>query len=342
MFEKEKRNVCGTWLILLLSLSVMVVLAFLLSKTPGKTLKWFFLGSFQNPYYFGNLINSAVPLIFGGLGVSVALQGNCFNLGGEGQIYAGAFTATVASLALEGLGVPGGVLALGAGALTAGGIAALSAGLKTKWNTDELITSFLLSNALILVINYFVTGPFLDPSTNLQSTRKIPEAFRLPLILPPSSLSIDLFFALTAVLLVEIFLYRTLPGYEIRMSGLNEGFAKYGGIDTAWNRILPMFLSGALYGTAGALMVYGTYYGTVKEFAAGLGWNGFAVALIAGAKPYGVIPAALFFAWISSGARLAMQFSDVTFEIASIVQSAVFFLVSSPVLKEHFKQKQRV
>ncbi|MDR0568139.1 MAG: ABC transporter permease [Spirochaetaceae bacterium] len=326
-------------MLILLSLAVTAAAAFFLSETPLKTLRYFFLGPIQNKYAFGNLINASVPLIFGGLGVSIALQGNCFNLGGEGQVYAGAFAATITAIALTPLGAAGAVIALITGAAVAGGIAALSGILKVRWNTSELITSFLLSNAVILIINYFVTGPFLDPATNLQSTRKIPESFRLPQILPPSSLSGALFFGFAAVLLTYIFLYRTLPGYEIRISGINEGFARYGGIDTARNRILPMFLSGFLYGTGGALAVFGTYYATVKEFSSGIGWNGFAVALIAQSKPQAVIPAAVFFAWIGSGARLAMQFSDVTFEIASIVQSAVFFLVSSTVLRDFFKQK---
>ncbi|MDR2534438.1 MAG: ABC transporter permease [Treponema sp.] len=331
----------GTAAMLFLSLAVMVGLAFLLSKTPGKTLGYFFLGPIQNTYYFGNLINSAIPLIFGGLGVSIALQGNSFNLGGEGQLYAGAFVTTIAAIFLSPLGVFGGIIAFLIGPAVSGCVAGFSGLLKIKWNTSELITSFLLSNALILIINYLITGPFLDPATNLQSTRKIPQSFRLPLILPPSNLSAALFFALAAAALTYIFLYRTLPGYEIRIAGINEGFAKYGGIDTAWSRTMPLFLSGALYGTGGALAVYGTYYATVKEFSAGLGWNSFAVALIARSKPQGVIPAALFFAWIGSGARLAMQFSDVTFEIASIVQSVVFFLVSSAALRDLFKQKQR-
>ncbi|MDR2484440.1 MAG: ABC transporter permease [Treponema sp.] len=329
----------GMALILLLSLGVMVVLAFLLSSAPGKTLGLFFLGPIRNTYYFGNMINAAIPLILGGLGVSIALQGNNFNLGGEGQIYAGAFVTTITALSLSSLGIIGAALALLAGAAVSGLTAGLSALLKTKWNTSELISSFLLSNALILIINYLVTGPFLDPETNLQSTRKIALSFRFPLILPPSNLSGALFFALAAVLLVYVFLYRTLAGYEVRIAGINEGFAKYGGINTAWNRILPMFLSGVFYGTGGALAVYGTYYATVKEFSAGMGWNSFAVALIARSKPQGIIPAAIFFAWIGSGARLAMQFSDVTFEIASIVQSVVFFLVSSTVLGNLFKRK---
>jgi simple sugar transport system permease protein len=318
---------------------VLAVLALLLSKTPGRTLGFFFFGPFRNFYNFGNMLNGAVPLNFGGLGVSIAMKGGHFNLGGEGQIYAGAFTATVCALALAPLGIFGGVLALLAGACLAGAAAGFSGFCKARWNAGELITSFLVSAALILTVNYLVNGPFLDPETNLQSTRKIAAALRLPLILPPSNLSAALFAALAAVVLTQLFLERTKPGYEIRMAGANETFARYGGINTALNTVLAMFLSGALYGLAGGFAVFGTYYGTVKEFSSGLGWNGLAAALIARFYPPAVIPSALFFSWLGQGARIAMQNSDMTVEAVSIVQGVVFFLVTSLGLRDFFGKK---
>ncbi|MDR1446421.1 MAG: ABC transporter permease [Treponema sp.] len=336
-------NAGGLVLILGISLLVLIMLAFLLSRNPVKTLRYFFLGPLQNTYYTGNLINSAIPLIFGGLGISIALRGGNFNLGGEGQIYAGAFAATISALAFSGLGLPGQAglgLAFLAGSLFAALMAALSGFLKARWNTNELITSFLLSNTLILIINYLVTGPFLDSGTNLQSTGKIPENFRLSRILPPSALSTALLAALIAVVLVHIFLYKTRAGYEIRICGQSPRFAAYGGINIAGTTVLSMFLSGFFYGSGGAMAVFGTYYSTMKEFSAGMGWNSLAVALIARSRPLAVIPAALFFAWIGSGARMAMQFSDMTFEISSIVQSVIFFLVTSSVLLDLFKTKR--
>jgi simple sugar transport system permease protein len=328
----------GLLLIVLIALSVLVILALVLSRSPGLTLWYFFLGPLQNRYSFGNMINAAIPLIFGGLGVAVAMQAGSFNLGGEGQIYAGACITVTVALALEPLGFFGAVVALIAGAAFSGLTAAVSGALKERWNTNELISSFLLSNALILIINYLVTGPLLDPGTNLQATRKVSEAFRLPRILPPSNLSAALFFALAAVLLVHIFLYRSRWGYEIRMTGLSSRFARYGGVNLVRSAVFPMFLSGALYGIAGGMAVYGTYYTVMKEFSAGLGWNGLAVALIARSRPGAVIPAAIFFSWIGSGARLAMQFSDVNSELASIVQAVVFLLASSLSLREVFSR----
>ena len=36
-----------------------------------------------------------------------------------------------------------------------------------RWNANEMISSFLLSSAVILVVNYFITGPLDDPGNNM-------------------------------------------------------------------------------------------------------------------------------------------------------------------------------
>ncbi|MDR1617645.1 MAG: ABC transporter permease [Treponema sp.] len=329
----------GVLLILLASLGTMTLLVFFLSETPLRTLWYLFFGPLQSLYQFGNMLNSTIPLILGGLGVLAAMKAGSLNLGGEGQVYTGAFIATVTAIALAPMGIPGALAALLAGALAAGIAAGLPGLFKALWNTSEPVTSFLLSNVLVLITNYLVTGPFLDPGTNLQSTGKIPAAFRLLRILEPSNLSAAIFIAPFAVILVRFFLYRTRPGYELRMAGHNELFARYGGINTKRNTVLAMGISGMFYGLAGGLAVFGTYYGTVKEFSSGMGWNGLAVALIAGSNPWAVIPSAIFFVWTESGARIAMQFSDVTFELSSIVRSVVFFLVTSAVIRNLFRGK---
>jgi simple sugar transport system permease protein len=345
--EHKKRSILfsyledslGMTLIIGLALLFAVALSFWLSKQPGVTLWYFFLGPLQNTYYFGNMINGALPLIFGGLGVSLAMKGGTFNLGGEGQIYAGGFVATICAMYLEPFGLFGAALALFTGALVAGCISGMSGIFKMKWDTSELITSFLLSNAILLVINYLIAGPFMDRSTNLIATQKIPMAFRLPPILQPSSLSTALYLSILAVILVQIYLYKTKSGYELRMCGSNRVFAEYGGIRVKRYAVLPMFLSGAFYGLGGGIAIFGTYYACIKEFSSGMGWNGLAVALIARFKPSAVIPAALFFSYVESGARSAMINSDVTFELASVVQAIVFFLVSSEVLQQVFRKK---
>jgi len=333
-------------LIIVAALLILVLLIFILSDNPFSAIFFFFIGPFRNILTFGNMLNASVPLIIGALGVIIAMKAGNLNLGGEGQVYLGAFVTTAAALAFSNIfsgyffSVTGAVIAVVLGALCSGILAAISGFCKAKWNTNELITTFLLSCAVIPVVNYLVTGPFLDPETSLISTRKIAEYMRFPLILKPSSLSIGIFIALIFVLLVHLFLKRTKLGYEFRMAGNNELFARYGGINTKLNTVLALGLSGCFYGFAGSLSILGTHYAVIKEFSSGLGWNGLAVALIARFYPPAVIPAALFFAWLGAGARIAMQNTGLSTEVASIAQAVILFLCTSLVLQNIISRKK--
>ncbi len=321
---------------------IVIALIFFLSKDPVKTIRWFFIGPLTNRYYLGNMLNAAVPLIFTGLGITIAFRSSVFNLGGEGQVYASALVATVVCLALpRANGWLGGLLALLAACVSGGLLGGLSGFFRTKWGTDELISSFLVSSAVVMVVNYFITGPLDDPGNNLLATRAIAEQFRLLPIFKPSKLNISVAFALLAAAWAFFFLFHTHRGYEMRMCGLNREFSRYGGLDVPAYLVLPMVLSGALHGLAGGVAVMGTYHMSLREFTFGMGWNGIAVALIARNHPLGVIPAAVFFAYLDAGAKAAMLHSDVTFEIASIVQAVIFFLVTAQTVQGLVRRRRR-
>ena len=115
---------------------------------------------------------------------------------------------------------------------------------------------------------------------------------------------------LLAAVLVFFLMYYTHWGYEMRMCGLNREFSRYGGINVSAYVILPMIISGALHGLAGGVAIMGTYHMAVKEFSYGMGWNGIAVALIAKNNPLGVLPAAVFFAYLDAGIRQVREITQ--------------------------------
>ena len=335
-------SLAGLGITLAAAFAVMLLMIFLMSSTPAETLYYFFAGPFINSYYLGNMLNAAVPLMLTGLGISFAFRASMFNLGGEGQVYAGGLAATAVCLALPGASsLPGILLSVLAACAVGAVIAGLSGFFKMKWNTDELISSFLISNAVIYIVDNFITGVLDDPENNLLTTRKIAEQFWLPRIFPPSSLNISIFLVLMLAVLAYFYLFKTHQGYEMRMCGLNKEFARYGGIRIGTYIVLPMMISGALHGLAGAVSVLGTSHQCFKGFSGGMGWNGIAVALIARNNPLAVIPAALFFSYIEAGAESAMINADITIEIAQIVQSVIFFLVTAQAVVNYIKFGRR-
>jgi ABC-type uncharacterized transport system permease subunit len=325
-----------------ISFIIAVILIILLSKQPLTTIYYFFFGPFTNKYYFGNMLNTAIPLVFTGLGIAVAFKSSMFNLGGEGQVYSGALMATVILLALPEIsGYLGGPIALAAALTTGAVLAGVSGFFKMKWGTDELISSFLISAAVIFIVNYFITGPLDDPGNSMLATYPIGGQYHLLGIFPPSKLDISAVFAIIVAALVFFLMYYTHWGYEMRMCGLNREFSRYGGINVSAYVILPMIISGALHGLAGGVAIMGTYHMAVKEFSYGMGWNGIAVALIAKNNPLGVLPAAVFFAYLDAGATAAMLHSDVTFEIAAIVQSVIFYLITAQAIYSLLRRRKR-
>lgn len=310
-------------------LLLMAILPFI-SEVPFQTLRIFLTGPFSSRFYLGNYLNRAGLYMLAGLAMVVSFQGGMFNLGGEGQVYGGALGTTMVLLLVPRFGaVPGMLLGIGSGLLTGALLAGISGFFRMRWNTDELISSYLLSSSVVYTIDYLVSGPLRDTRLFLLSTPEIAEQFRLPILLSPSHLNAGFLLTILVVALVQRFLYHTATGYELRITGLNREFARYGGIPIRRYYFLPMAISGALYGLAGSLYILGTGHATIQGCTAGMGWNGIAIALIARTTPWLVPPAALIFAFIEYGAETAIIHSDFSIEFGAILQALVLFLITA-------------
>jgi simple sugar transport system permease protein len=343
--DSSKKNLAeflGIIFSLLVSFIVAVVLIFVFSRNPGKSLYFYFIGPFLSKYTLGNMLEGAIPLIFSGLGIAIAFRGGVVNLGGEGQIFSGAMAAIlVGSYFSQAPRVLGIVAILLGGAIVGSLIAGISGILRAKWNVSDLLTTYLISSGLVYVINYLILGPFRDPKQITIQSISIPSKFMLSKILLPSYLHTGVFLAIIFVFLIDFFLFHSHSGYELRTSGSNPQFAFYGGIRTKTYLILPMVISGALIGLGGAIQIAGRYQSCFTDLTAGLGWNGIAVALIARNNPLGVLPAALFYAYLQAGAQVAMINSDLTYEIVGIIGSVIFYLITAEAAFSFFRKRIR-
>ncbi len=309
---------------------IAVALIFVFSRQPLNTLRYYFLGPFMDSYSFFNMLESAIPLIFSGLGMAIAFRSGVTNLGGEGQIFSGAIVAVIVGWSLRGMpGLVGIILLLAVGAAAGALLAGVSGLLRMRFRISDLLTSYLVSSGIVYVINYLVLGPFRDPAKVTIQSVSIPASYTLARFLPPSYIHTGIFIALAAAAVIFVVLRRTHFGYELRATGTNPQFARYAGINTDRFTVLPMLLSGGLIGLGGAVQIVGRTRSAFLDLTAGLGWNGIAVALIARSNPLGVIPAALFYAYLTAGARAAMINSDVSVELANVISAVIFYLVTA-------------
>ncbi len=310
--------------------AIIAAVLFILVNTsdPLPALKAFFAGPWSSPWFLGNMLDQAALFLTAGLGIVLAFRGGTFNLGGEGQIYLGGLAASAVLLLMENVPGPLALVLAGGAAVTTGALMGTLSGWLKKKGASELITSFLLSAALIPLADYCIIGPLRDTSGNLQATGSFSADRVLPHIMPPSSLSVSLVIALGLVLLGHGFINSTRPGYRFRIAGTAPAFARYGGIRVEHYWIPAMLSSGALQGLAGFFAVAGTYGICHRGFSGGLGWNAIAVALIAGNNPLALIPSALIYAWLRAGSDAALLSSGIQLDTAAFIQAIILILVT--------------
>jgi simple sugar transport system permease protein len=199
-------------------------------------------------------------------------------------------------------------------------------------------TALYLSNYLVRTV--------LNPSNILGDapsghTVVVPEVARLGKLssmVPAfgfSSVHTGIFIALGVAVLMWFILFKTTLGYEIRGVGLNYQAAEYGGISSAKNTFLAMFISGGLAGLAGSIQILGLVYMVNQSTELpGYGFTGLSVALVGLSHPLGCIPAAILFGILDNGSR-QMQLAGIPKEITAIISAVILVFVAGALLLKY-------
>ncbi len=330
---KKSKETFFQFLVILSGLVMAVVVILLCSSEPGLALRFFFLGPFSSQYFFGDMINTAVPLIIAGLAASVSFTASVWNLGLEGMVYFGMLTGTLAAIYMEGWPPAVAIPLMFAAAFIGGAVLSVFCNfLYRAFKVDIMMSSLMIANVIFYLVMMLIEGPFRDMDSGQGVTTKmIPEAFQFKPFMASSGLNATLFIAIALTAIMYFCLLRTRVGYEIRITGENPQFAAYGGISTVAVASLAMILSGGLGGVGGMTYILCTS-NFMRNQLCGIGWSGLSIAMIARNNPLLVLPVALFFAYLSQGAQCAALFADITPDVAQIIQGAILLLVTSEVL----------
>jgi general nucleoside transport system permease protein len=268
------------------------------------------------------------PLLLTGLAIAVSFQAGVWNIGVEGQLLMGALA--MAALGTHGAGMPA-WLDLGADLAVACAIGALWAGvagqLKLRRNVNEVISTIMLNFVALGVIGYLVQGPLMEAGGRYPETDAILRGLWMPR-LAPYRVHLGLALAVLAAAALHVFLYRSVPGYEMRAAGLNPQAARLAGIDVERRLLLALLVSGALAGLAGAIEVSAVTHRLYERFSPGWGFTAIAVGLLGRLSPWGVVVAAIFFGALDAGSGAMQRVAGVSSVLVSIVQATVIlFLV---------------
>ncbi|MBI4769623.1 MAG: ABC transporter permease [Chloroflexi bacterium] len=323
-------------LAVLAALLIGVIMLLLLRANPLRAYAAMFGGALGSVAGLTQSAVKATPLLLVGLGICIAFRANVINIGGEGQIIAGALATTWAALLLRTL--PGWlllplVLLIGFLAGAAWGFA--PGLLKARLAVNEILSTIMMNAIALQLMNYLLGGPLIDPAevvagTFIAQSERLPPAAWLPRLAPQAQLSAGAILAVALAVLVYVFLWRTTIGYRIRAVGLNPDAARYAGINVPVYQALSLTLAGGFAGLAGAVEVLGVHHRLLEGITSGYGFSGIVAALFGKLHPLGAIPASYLFGALLVGADKMQRAVQVPSALVdTLLGLVVLFVVGS-------------
>src|SRR4029078_3462639 len=165
----------------------------------------------------------ATPLIFTGLATAVAFRARVWNIGAEGQVFAGAMFSYWSQSALAGTSLLLQLPVVIVGALVGGGLyAGLAAILKIRFRVDEVISTVMLNYIIVYALSLLLLkGPWSEAGGFFEQTAKVDPGSMLPILFDRTRLHLGFLVALIAAVLAWLLIKRTPAGFEIRAAGSN-------------------------------------------------------------------------------------------------------------------------
>jgi simple sugar transport system permease protein len=292
----------------------------------------FYVAVWQWGVQSGGWQNSAVlmaPLLLIALGLIVVFRAGIWNLGYDGQYLLGA--ALVAGFGPSILQTWPTPLAYAALFLLAGCAGALwtlvPAVLKAWYETNEIITTLMMSFIGVGLANILVKGPFQDSTVNIPQTRTIPFGKMLP-DLTGTRVHIGVLLALGAVLIVHYVLTRTSFGLRLQVLGANPRTARHVGINVRRIIVTSFLWSGFLIGLAAALDILGQWAYVRANWNPGYGDTVIPFVFLARLNPLAVVPYIAFYAVLATGGDLAAQQANLPTDFLLVLVALILLFMT--------------
>jgi ABC-type uncharacterized transport system permease subunit len=281
-----------------------------------------------------NTLLKSTPLLLTSQAAALAFRGNIWNIGLEGQLFAGAMAGYWAYA--SGLPLNSPIFFLIAGFLGGAIWGWIPGILKAKFNVDEIIGSVMLNYVASYLLSFLLTSVWQQPDSFYHQTELISTEAHLPLLVQQPPLHVGFLLALGASILVYVLIRWTALGYKIRAIGTNPRAALFKGIQPKRILVLTLALSGGIAGLAGAIELFGFRHRLRPDISPGYGWTGMLIAMLAARDPLIVVPAAIFFGALLNGSRRMQVSTGVPVSLIYVIQAVILlFLLGSQVIARY-------
>jgi len=281
------------------------------------------------------------PLLFTGISVALAFTCKFWNIGAEGQLYAGglfaAFFAVYATSIPSVVAIP--VMTV-IGFLGGAGWAAIPAILKVKLKVDEVVTTLLGNWVMYYAVSAILFGPWRNPVTGWPESPAIAESTVYPILVPGSRFHMGIVVGLIVAVAYYIIIKRTKWGFELLAIGGNQRGAFASGINVPRQIILAALVSGGIAGLAGVSQVAGIHFHMKTDLSPGFGYTGVVIAMVGGLNPLGVVLASFLMAVIVQGTQAMHRATGVPWALAEVIQGIILLCLLVGIFYTKFKVRR--
>ena len=338
MNSAKRFDMVRTVFSVLIALAISFVIIFLVSDQPLEAIKYLLIGPFTNKRSMGNVVESMIPLIFTGTGVCIMFSANQINLAGEGAFHIGGLIASCVAIKLIATFVSPFMALLCAG-LVGALFTAIPAIMKITTTASEMVSSLMINYLALYFGNYMLNNVIGDPKASAASY-KLADVAELPVLIQGTRVHLGFIIAIAVAVLGYFFLYRTKTGYELRLAGENEEFARYSGISIVKVIMISQLLGGFVAGLGGGVEMLSPIYARFTWTSLlGYGWDAIIICTLSKKNPLYTPFAALFLAYLRTGASIMARRTDVTLEIVQITQGIIILLVVAEQFLSKYKYK---
>jgi simple sugar transport system permease protein len=309
---------------------------------PGETFFELLVNPLTKTTGRAEVLVQATPLVLTGVAVAFAFVGGYYNIGAEGQLYAGALAAAWLGPQMEGQSPAVAILVMLVAGFIAGALWALPpALLKVMLGIDEVVTTLLLNSVMLFIVSALLNGPWRDPVSQWPQSPAIAVSAQFPQLIPRSRVHLGALLAVIALALLWWLVTRTRLGLEMRATGMGRTAARFMGVRVGRVMLTAALISGGIAGIAGVSEVGGIHYHLIEGISPGYGYTGIIIATLGGLSAWGVGLAALFLALIDTGALSASRALDIPVYLGDIIQAVLLLVTLAALLLTGYRLRRR-
>ena len=274
------------------------------------------------------LQNTAILLLIA-LALTPAFKMKFWNIGGEGQVLMGGLAAAACMICLADK-LPNALLivCMIIASIATGAIwGFIPAFFKTKWNTNETLSTLMMNYIATQLVAFFtIVWEVPKGSGKIGIINQDSKLGWLPQIFGSKYL-LSIIVAVIITIFMYIYLKYSKQGYEITVVGESENTAKYVGIKVGKVIIRTMVLSGAICGLVGLLLVGGINHTVTTTIAGGQGFTAVLVSWMSKFNPLTMVFSSFLIIFMDRGASEISTNFGLNHSYADILTGIILFFI---------------